>query len=166
MLKSRQFLELVAETAISAFGDDKPQVRSRSTLVQLYFESPAQHYEVWLRQRSSLLELGLHFEGPREENLKRLAVLAEVMPDVIARLGPEVEIEEWTENWTRLHEARPLPALDESTALDTGIRLAHYMTVLQPLVSALGPMPEPLRKAGWNRRRRRTGSAATPRVGP
>jgi hypothetical protein len=158
-LKPRQFLQLVIDTAISGL-EANPTVRMRGALAQLYFEVPHQHYEVWLRRQVGLLELGLHFEGPREENLRRLAAVADAMPEVLAGLGGNPEVEEWTESWTRVHEVCPCDALDEDFARRTGERLAAYVAVLEPIVRPLGPMPAPVRReyepgrGRWDRRRR------------
>lgn len=167
-LKSRQFLELVVDTAVSVLSD-KPNVRVRASLAQLYFEAPDQHYEVWLRRNAGLLELGLHFEGPREENLARLAAVADAMPAIVEGLGADLEIEEWTETWTRLHEVRPLVTLDEAFAREVGDRLAAYVTTLEPVIRPLGPMPRPERgeRTGrWHGRRggRRRGPAGAARA--
>ncbi len=109
-LKPRQFLELVAETASGALDGEKPQIRLRSSLVQLYFESQSQHYEVWLRRPVGLLELGLHFEGPLEENLRRIDCLIESMPEIVGALGPQVDLEEWTATWSRYMRSSQCPA--------------------------------------------------------
>src|SRR3954451_4167979 len=99
-LSAREFLSLVADTALAQLPGRECQTRIRWSLLQLYFDSPAQHYELWLRRRDGLVELGLHFEGPREENYRRLEWLAGAVPEVLERLGPSVELEEWTESWT------------------------------------------------------------------
>ena len=165
-LKSRRFLELVVEAALAALESGQPEQRLRASLAQLYFGERDQHYEVWLRPTAGLVELGLHFEGPHEENLRRVAAVAEAMPLVAPALGPSVELEEWTESWTRVHETLPLQPLDEAFAAELGARLAAYVRVLEPVVAPLGPMPRRERHAHqhqgggrWHGRRRaaRTG---------
>ena len=157
-LKPRQFLELVADTAINSLEGDKPQIRLRSSLVQLYFESQSQHYEVWPRRQAGLLELGLHFEGPVDENLRRIDCLIEAMPEIVASLGPQVDLEEWTATWSRLHEVLPLPTFDDNSATELGNRVAAYVKVLEPIVRPLGPMPPapPVSQTGgkWRHRRK------------
>ena len=166
-LRPRQFLELVIDTALAGL-EEKPNVRLRGALAQVYFEDPHQHYEVWLRRQVGLLELGLHFEGPREENLRRLAAVADAMPEVLGGLGGDPEVEEWTETWTRLHEVLPCEALEADFGREVGTRLAAYIQVLEPIVRPLGPMPAPVRgeleggrgRGRWNRRRRGGAGAA------
>ncbi len=158
-LRSRRFLELVTEAATADLGGETPELRQRASMAQLYFGDRNQHYEVWLRPAAGLVELGLHFEGPQEENRRRVAVVAEAMPLVSPALGPAVEVEEWTESWTRVHETLPLLPLDERFAAALGARLALYVSVLEPVVRPLGPMPAPPRhehtgRSRWRGRRR------------
>lgn len=138
---ARAFLELVAETASAVLSGMDPEVRTTASLLQVYFGNPSQHYEVWLRRQVGRLEIGLHFEGPRDENQRRMMRLAEAMPEIVAELGPQVDLEQWTESWTRLHETHPLALLYEGQAEQVGKRLARYVQVLEPIVSPLGPMP-------------------------
>jgi hypothetical protein len=139
-MKTREFLELVLSAALGAVGGEAPQVRRRGSLVQLSFGDFAQHYEVWVRPRAGLVELGLHFEGERDDNYGRIAVLAARMPEIAAALGPAVEAEEWTERWTRLHETLPAAALTEDLAIEAGLRIARFVEVLEPIVRPLGPV--------------------------
>ncbi len=159
LLKPRPFLELVLQVALRECPQPQPEQRLRASMAQLYFGSRAQHYEVWLRANAGLVEVGLHFEGPREENLRRLGLLADVMPLIGAALGPAAEIEEWTESWTRIHETQPLRPLDEAFAAALGHRIAAYVATLQPLIAPLGEMPpRPRHEHGeghrWHGRRR------------
>jgi hypothetical protein len=156
-LKNRDFLELVRLRATERLVLT-PEYRLRGSLIQLYYDAPEQHYEVWLRPQAGLVELGLHFEGEREDNHRRLAAVAEAMPLVVAALGDGVDIEEWTERWTRVHETLPLRALDEAFTREVGDRLARYAEVLQPLVAPLGPIraaPRGVSPRGRYPRRRR-----------
>ncbi len=163
-LKNRAFLELAKDTAMAALPEPLPNARVRGSMVQLYFADSRQHYELWLRSQAGLVELGLHFEGEREDSLARIAVVADAMPEVAARLGPGVEVEEWTERWTRVHETLPLRALDEAFARELGGRMAEFVTALEPVVAGLAPMaPAQARAAGrgrWEGRRPRKSKAA------
>jgi len=142
-LKSRDFLELVKEAAMATLADAPPDFHLRGSLLQLFYESPHQHYEVWPRPQAGLLELGLHFEGERDDNYRRIAVMTERMPEIAEALGPSVEAEEWTERWTRVHESLPLRPLDEDFAIEVGARLAAFVEALEPLVRPMGPILAP-----------------------
>ena len=139
-MRSREFMARVSEAALAALGDEKPQSRVGVAMIQLYFDSPRQHYEVWLQRRTGRIEVGLHFEGARDENLLRLAVIADQMPLIVSRLGPGVEVEEWTESWTRVHETLPLKVLDEAFAAELGRRVAGFVETLEPIIRLFGPL--------------------------
>ena len=60
--------------------------------------------------------------------------MAARMPEVMARLGPQVELEEWTSSWTRIHQTLPYDPLSEPLAEEVARRLAEMIAVLQPIV--------------------------------
>jgi hypothetical protein len=119
------------------------QWRSRSSILQVYFGEPSMHYEVWVQRKTGQIEVGLHFEGEREENYRWAAALSPRALEIQAQLGPQVELEEWTQKWTRLHEQRPFGGrewkpsrdLSEELAEEIGERLARFIEVLEPIVA-------------------------------
>jgi hypothetical protein len=142
------------------------QARVRFTLLQVYFDHPSLHYEVWPQKKTGRIEIGLHFEGEPETNYRWAAVLAERMPEVLAALGPAMELEEWTPAWTRLHQTLPMGALDESEATEAAERLATLIQTMEPILEecrpllgqAPAPAPRPApRGRPWHARRRRLG---------
>jgi hypothetical protein len=117
--------------------------RSRSSLLQLYFHEPHVHYEVWVQRKTGSVEIGLHFEGDREESYAWAEALAPYAGEIQGQLGPDVELEEWTQKWTRLHEQRSLPGdlswrpkdqLTDELLEEVGERLAQFIAVLEPIV--------------------------------
>ena len=78
----------------------------KPSLVQVYFEDPSIHYEAWVQRKTRSIEIGLHFEGEREENARWAEMLSERAPEIARALGPSAELETWTRSWTRLHESR------------------------------------------------------------
>ena len=111
------------------------QWRVRFSLLQVYFESPAVHYEVWVQRKTGRIEIGLHFEGEPEENYRWAATLAPRALEIQSELGPAIELEEWTRSWTRLHETRTLDGrLTEELATEIGERLAQFIEVLEPIL--------------------------------
>ena len=165
-MRIRDFLMLVRErlepllpTELRSF-----QVRIRFAFLQVYFDHPSLHYEVWPQKKTGRIEIGLHFEGEAETNYRWAALLAERMPEVQAALGPAMELEEWTPVWTRLHHTLPIGALDEGEADEAAQRLAALIQTMEPILEEcrplLGQAPAPsLRPAPrgrpWHARRRR-----------
>ncbi len=117
--------------------------RSRSSILQVYFGEPSVHYEVWVQRKTGQIEVGLHFEGEREENYRWAEALSPRALEIQAQLGPQVELEEWTQKWTRLHEQRPFGGregkpsrdLSEELAEEIGERLGRFIEVLEPIVA-------------------------------
>jgi hypothetical protein len=110
--------------------------RVRWSLLQVYFDSPAVHYEVWVQKKTGRIEIGLHFEGEPEANYRWAQALAPRALEVQSRLGPGVELEEWTRSWTRLHETLSFegdlsPELSERVAA----RLAEFIEALEPILA-------------------------------
>jgi hypothetical protein len=57
------------------------------------------------------------------------------MMEVQAKLGPSIELEEWTRTWTRLHETVSFEGmLTESLAETVSTRLAELISVLEPVM--------------------------------
>ena len=136
-VRIRDFLLLVYD----ALGPKLPEAlrdhhwRVRFGLLQVYFERPAVHYEVWVQRKAGRIELGLHFEGEQEENERWASALGGRALEIQAQLGPRAELEEWTSSWTRLHETLALSG-DLTAELGEGIaeRLALYIEVLEPIL--------------------------------
>ena len=102
--------------------------RVRFVWLQMHYHSPKVHYEVWLTRKTGRLEIGLHFEGPREFSYR--------WAEIAAGLGPHVELEEWTPSWTRIHQTLLYDPPSEALAEEVARRLAEMITVLQPIVES------------------------------
>ncbi len=116
-----------------------PQLRSfewraRSYLVQLFFGSPAIHFEAWLLKRMGCIEIGLHFESrKRTVNERWFRLFDRYLIEVKAELGPGVELERWDKGWAKIYETVPLAPLDEALLDKVADRLARMISVLQPI---------------------------------
>jgi len=171
-MRVRDFLLLVQERLEpllppSACGGRSFQARIRFAFLQVYFDHPSLHYEVWPQKKTGRIEIGLHFEGEGETNYRWAAVLAERMPQVQAALGPAMELEEWTPAWTRLHQTLPMGALDEGEANEAAQRLAALIQTMEPILEECRPLlgqalvpslrPAPRGRPWYVRRHRRLG---------
>lgn len=138
-LTIRDFLSRVHEGISAAFGPelDGLDVRQRFGYLQYYRGSPAVHYEVWAQRKTSRLEIGLHFEGERDRNYEAAELLAMRARDVQAAIGPEYELEEWTESWTRLHRSFPAPVLSEELAAEAAARVVALIRGMEPIIDQM-----------------------------
>ncbi len=113
--------------------------RSFFTIVKVSYAQPRIHYEVWVRGKERLIELGLHFEADKSLNDALLDYFNERSVLVHAELGPRIEIERWTNSWARVHEVIPYTQLDDKLVDQLSEKLAHMITVLQPMVKECAP---------------------------
>ncbi len=118
-MKVREFLEAV-RAQLEAGGHDGLTTTLAFSYVQAHFGDRRVHFECWVQRKTGLLELGLHFEGPREFSYGWAAAIGEHMPELVAALGDGIELEEWTERWTRLHETRRSGGRGEGRRADGG----------------------------------------------
>lgn len=138
-MRIRDFLALVKEDLPQYLPSELREFRWRIafSFLQVYYWRPSIHYEFWPQRRTGRIELGLHFEGEREDNLRWLAALAERMPEVQATLGPQMEIEEWTQAWTRLHYTVDYVSLGEALVPQYARQFARLISRLQPMLEEI-----------------------------
>ncbi len=108
--------------------------RSFFSIVKLSYKQPRIHYEVWVRGKERLIEIGLHFEADKSTNDALRAFFDGRAPRVYAELGPRIEIEQWTNSWSRVHQVVPYNELDDELVDQLAEILARMMAVLQPML--------------------------------
>jgi hypothetical protein len=141
-MRVNDFLRLVVqETRPRLSSKWRPfQTRTRFTLIQLYYTRRTVHYEVWVRGKERLLEIGLHFEADKTTNAALLDFFAARPFEIKDALGDHVEIEQWTSSWARVHQLMPYEHLDAPTAASAAERLAKMVETLQPMLErAMAP---------------------------
>jgi hypothetical protein len=164
-MRVHEFLNLVNEQTRSQLPLKLRFCRTwkRYTLIQLYYGKRGVHYEVWVRGKERVLEIGLHCEADRETNAALLEHLAGRVFEIKDALGDQVEAEQWTSSWTRVHQLMPYEKLDEMTGRAAATRLAQMIAVLQPMVDAAR---RDLPKASARRASRATPRAARTTTSP
>ncbi|MCL4488836.1 MAG: hypothetical protein M1570_11995 [Chloroflexi bacterium] len=110
------------------------EARSFFSIVKLSYRNPKLHYEVWVRGQERLIEVGLHFEADKPTNDALLAYFGSRGVEIHAALGPRVEIEQWTNSWSRVHEVVPYTELDAKLVKTLSKKLAGMIAVLQPML--------------------------------
>lgn len=143
-MRIRDFLALVDEGVERRMGKRLAAFASRQRFgyLQYYREGcPQVHYEVWAQKKTARLEIGLHFEGEREANYAAAEQLAMRSEDVLAAIGPEYELEEWTAQWTRLHRSFAAPALTPELAEEAAERTVVLIRGMEPLIEKLELRP-------------------------
>jgi hypothetical protein len=136
-MRVAEFMALLEEETLAALPAELRNScthRVRFVWLQVHFHSPKVHYEVCLTRKTERIEIGLHFEGPREFSYRWAELIAPYMPEIQAQLGPQVELEEWTASWARLHQTVPYDPPTPALAGEVARRLAETITVCQPIV--------------------------------
>lgn len=108
--------------------------RSFFAIVKLSYKNPRLHYEVWVRGKERLIEIGLHLEADQETNDALLAYFESRAIEIHAELGARVEIERWTNSWSRVHEVVPYTELNVELVNRLAKQLAKMIAVLQPML--------------------------------
>jgi hypothetical protein len=108
--------------------------RSFFTIVKLSYANPRIHYEVWVRGQEHLVEVGLHFEADKETNDALREHFDARAFEIRAALGTRVEVEQWTNSWSRVHEVMPYTKLNAELVESVAKKLAKMITVLQPML--------------------------------
>ena len=109
--------------------------RGRGRLVKLHFGRSEFHYEAWHHTGDGRLEIGLHFEGSREENQDAFEFFRAHVIEIKSQL-PRAELEPWDRGWCRLYETLRAPQLDDGV-LDSAVDcLSGYIVALQPLLDS------------------------------
>ncbi len=137
-LKAREFLFYTEDQAMAALpaGFPRPERRVMWTILQLHFGDPNVHFELQPQVSRGLVELGLHFEGPVEQNDRWADHIASHAGDVLCELGPQWELEVWTPSWRRLHRTFRFERLTAELGREVAAEFAKALQCLQPLVAA------------------------------
>lgn len=140
-MQSHAFLASVRDGALAVLPSSLQgaHTRIRYGMLQLHYGNPRIHYEVWLVHKTGRIEIGLHFEADREANHARATELAERVLELREVLGPEVELEEWTPSWTRLHLTLPLGKLDAALSAEVADKLASIVRLTGEQIASLPP---------------------------
>ena len=110
------------------------QARQQGSLIKLFAEEPAIHFELWLHRGRGRVELGLHFETrDHERNQRLLDYVIDELPFLKAVLGNSVEAEPWDKGWTRVYMTRPLARLGPEEQAQLATSFAEFVEALEPI---------------------------------
>jgi len=107
---------------------------SRGSLIKLYAQDPAIHFELWLHRSRGRAELGLHFET--SDTARNRCLLEYVTDDLLflkEALGHGLEAEPWDKGWTRLYISYPLERLSSDEQTQLAAAFAAFIETLEPI---------------------------------
>ena len=142
-MRSTEFLQRCADDVRAALPAQYAgfETLNMGFLIKIFYGSPGGkvpgvHYEVALRN-NGFVEIGLHFEAGKQTNDRLLRYFSDHALDVISQLGPQVEIEQWTKSWGRVHQTLPYTTPNEHLLSLVSKRMAGMITVLQPMLDEI-----------------------------
>ncbi len=108
-------------------------------MLQLYFDDPRLHYEVWnLGSRGPFpggsMEVGLHFES-KDKALNQRLLQANIrhMIELKVTLGESWIAEDWDKGWTKVYTLIPKPKFSEADLNNVSAQLAEAIVFLEPI---------------------------------
>lgn len=102
--------------------------------MKLYYRHYKLHYEIWTNGRDEHIEVGLHFENGPESTEALIRFFDQHIIEIKHELGPEIELERWTNSWGRIFLLLPYQPLTEALAVEVADRFREMISVLQPLL--------------------------------
>jgi hypothetical protein len=165
-LTRREFFADLAEAVRRALPPERQLFEQRQTMNLLKISYGANyriHYEAWISAEKGHVEIGLHFEDGPASTERLLRHFDDCILEIKDELGPQAELERWTQSWGHLFELHPLEPLTGAFAERLAARVARFIDVLQPLLDEayeLGlaprqPHPSTFHERFRNRRGRR-----------
>jgi hypothetical protein len=132
----REFFAAVRDRLQIQLPSDCQNIRFRTSFRQmkLYYSQPKLHYEVWTNGRDQHIEIGLHFEEGPQSTEALIRHFDQHILEIKHELGPEIELERWTNSWGRIFQLLPYQPLTEGLAVEVGDRLRDMIVVLQPVL--------------------------------
>lgn len=129
--------------------------RSGHAQAKAWYGNTDLHYEVWVRGRLRVVELGLHFESDALTNARLLAAFRARAKDVKRGLGTDARIEDWDRGWARVWEPISLELPSDALRASVRGRLRDYMRTLEPMLRE--ELPSDVRWVLSERRTSRSG---------
>jgi len=103
---------------------------------QFWFGRKQFHFEVLLRKRK-FIELGIHLEGGRSDNLSIYRFFKKNRKAIEKSLGADAKIARWgKKHWRRVYEHLPRTDLTDEQVERVADKMAKHIKVLQPMVES------------------------------
>jgi hypothetical protein len=132
-LSTAEFLRGVLDTVRTQLADGL-ETRHQGSLIKLWRDEPAIHFEMAVHHSRGRVELALHFETrDARRNQRLLEYIADDLPFLKEALGVGLEAEPWDKGWTRLYLTRPVDRLGTEEQVRLAAAFAEFIDVLEPI---------------------------------
>ncbi|HVX30303.1 MAG TPA: hypothetical protein VHA53_07475 [Nitrolancea sp.] len=140
-LTRRDFFHDVAESLRGSLPEPlrEFQVWIGAENFKLSYGRPRLHYEIWTNGRDRHIEVGLHFEDGPESTERLLRFFDARIVEIKHELGPEIELERWTNSWGHLFRLFPYQPLTDELTAEVSQELTRMICLLQPLLDEAVP---------------------------
>lgn len=135
-LSTAEFLRGVLDATRARLPDPLQHLETRhqGSLIKLWRDDPAIHFEMAVHRGRGRVELALHFETrDAERNRRLLEYVAEDLQLLKETLGIGVEAEPWDKGWTRVYLTRPVERLGTEEQAALAIAFAEFIEVIEPI---------------------------------
>ena len=137
-LRPSPFLHAVVRQVRERIKAEDFHCFARSRLAKFWFgPDDSIHYELWLHERTSQLEIGLHLESSPATNRAIFERLDRCLIEIQSQLGQSFWLEEWDKGWARLYETQPLWPLDETRVSEVSSRICQAIRTIQPIYESV-----------------------------
>jgi hypothetical protein len=135
-LSIAEFLSGVLEAVRTRLPEELRELEARrqGSLIKLFGDEPAIHYELWLHRSRGRGELGLHFETrDAQRNRQLLEYVADDLLFLKDALDQGLEAEPWDKGWTRLYLTYPLERLGVAEQARFAEAFATFIETVEPI---------------------------------
>jgi len=110
------------------------QWQATSWMAKAWYGNKLLHYEIWVRDRARVVELGLHFEADPLTNARLFGAFRARAKQIGRALGADARIEEWDKGWSRVWQPFALADVDDGYARAIQTRFVEYVRALEPIL--------------------------------
>lgn len=124
----------LGETRFREFSASRHVDKPFGDYLKIWFGPKHFHFEVLVRKRT-FVEVGLHLEGKKGDNIALLRYFRKRRRRINKKLGDQVKLGRWRHGqWTRIYERWPRTELDEDYSKRTVKKTASFIILLQPML--------------------------------
>jgi hypothetical protein len=110
------------------------QWQATSWMAKAWYGNKLLHYEIWVRDRARVVELGLHFESDALTNARLFGAFRARAKQIARALGADARIEEWDKGWSRVWQPYAIADVDDGYATMIKARFVQYVRALEPIL--------------------------------
>lgn len=134
-MNERSFLQAIPALVKAKLPKALQGIRTANgyALIKIFYGNPKLHYEVAVRAKVTLVEVGLHFESDGLTNAQLIGAFR-THERAIQKALPAGKLEEWDKGWTRIWEPVEYETFDGALQREVVTRVVSYIRTLEPIL--------------------------------